>query len=122
MPDWTWDELIEDVKGLPEPLRSRILAEFSDFQMVIRHCEVVYDYASGGQISKCNTDPRHVRSAMEEREMEHTREVWNEAILKAAEAACPGIGIPKIRHGSFNPCEKCEDCPPVRILSLRDRC
>ena len=61
----------------PDPTKSlaqRIRDEFADFKMVMDHCSEIYDYASGGRISKPNTLPREVISEAEDRIQELIRE------------------------------------------------
>lgn len=64
-----------------KPLAQRIRDEFADFQMVLHHCSVIYDYVSGGRISKPNTLPDVVKAEADDRERERT----DEAIAEATE-------------------------------------
>lgn len=53
--------------------------EMSDYRMILRHCSIIYDEASGGRISKPNTLPSEVVACMQERQREEADELIKEA-------------------------------------------
>lgn len=63
-PNW-WMEIVCDDDGVPD--MEKVMAEFRDFQMLIRNICRVYDEITDGAISEPNADPSEVITAVYER-------------------------------------------------------
>lgn len=65
--------------------------DLKDFNVVIRHCSIIYDHASGGIISKPMTDPHVVIDMLDDRITKDCEEARNDALESAAKE-CEGEG------------------------------
>lgn len=96
-------QILNDVEEhIPEPLKAEIAkrtphgagqallerlakaerehaADLEDLRMIIRHCTAVYEYASGGVVTKPNTYPSEVIALSQERENRDREEAATEA-------------------------------------------